>query len=127
MLNANQVAGILQQVKYKDWEFQLTWDECEVSRVANRYLQVVFSAPYEPQMKGEIVKYALQSGRKWRLSPCMTPSEIVQTAFLACLTAEEHEVRESFLYKGQPVYGPHFDVERLVELCLDEASREVRS
>ena len=117
MLNENQVAGILQQVKYKDWTFNY-----DVRSDGNSYLQVKFLAK-----DAESLKWELQSGRKWRLSPHMTPSEVVQTAFLACLTAEEHEVRESFLYKGQPVYGPHFEGERRGELCLDEASREVRS
>lgn len=58
-----------------------------------------------------------QSGRKWYISKHMVRSEIVQTAFKAVLTACEHEVRERFLYRGKPIFGPHFDVDRLVELC----------
>lgn len=52
-------------------------------------------------------------GRKWMLSEHMTDSELVQTAFKACLAWEEHECRESFLYRGQRVFGPHFDVDVL--------------
>lgn len=53
-------------------------------------------------------------GRKWLLSQHMTDSEVVQTALLAVLTAEEHEARERFRYKGQAIYGPHQSAEDLV-------------
>lgn len=66
------------------------------------------------------------TGRKWRLSPHMTRSEIVQTAFMACLAWEEHECREAFKYKGQAVFGPHFNVEALVRLA-EQGQFEERS
>jgi len=56
------------------------------------------------------------SGRKWRLSVHMTPSEVVQTALKAVLTAVEHEARENFKYRGVSIFDPHYDVEKLVEL-----------
>lgn len=55
-------------------------------------------------------------GRKWRLSPYMTDGEVVQTAFLAVMAANEHETREKFTYKGVSVFDPHYDIEKLVEL-----------
>lgn len=58
-----------------------------------------------------------QYTRKWLLSPHMTDSEIVQTAFKCCLTSMEHRTREDFTYKGKRVFGPHFDIEDLVRLC----------
>ena len=64
-------------------------------------------------------------GRKWFLSFHMTRSEVVQTAFKAVLTALEHEARESFLYRDQPIFGPHFDVEKLVALC-DSGATDTR-
>jgi len=66
-----------------------------------------------------------QRGRKWLLSHHMTHSEVVQTAFKAVLTAVEHEVRESFTYKGCAIFGPHYDIERLVALCKGD-HKEVR-
>lgn len=66
-------------------------------------------------------KPELQKTRKWILSEYMTKSEIVQTIFKMCLTSMEHRTREHFLYKGQRVFSPHYDVEALVELC--EAGR----
>lgn len=56
------------------------------------------------------------TGRKWFLSRHMTDGEIVQTVFKACLTAQEHEMRERFLYKGAAIFDPHYDIEKLVEL-----------
>src|SRR5687767_8188349 len=48
-----------------------------------------------------------QGGRKWYISHWATNAEVVQTALKAVLTAMEHEVRESFLYAGRAIYGPH--------------------
>lgn len=60
------------------------------------------------------------SGRKWRWSVHMTKSEIVQTAFMAYLAWVEHEARESFTYKGEKIFSPHFDVDYLALLCSAE-------
>lgn len=54
-------------------------------------------------------------GRKWRLSIHMTDGEIVQTAFLAIMTALEHEARESFKFLGVAVMEPHRDIYAVVE------------
>lgn len=63
--------------------------------------------------------YEMQYTRKWKLTPAMTDSEIIQTMFKCCLTSYEHRCREAFKYKGARVFGPHFDVEDLVKLCKD--------
>lgn len=56
------------------------------------------------------------NGRWWRLSAYMTDGEVVQTAFLAILTAMEHEARETFRFDGVTVFDPHYDIHKLVEL-----------
>lgn len=56
------------------------------------------------------------AARKWFLSRHMTDGEIIQTVFKACLTAQEHEIRERFLYKGAAIFDPHYDIEKLVAL-----------
>ena len=61
-----------------------------------------------------------QKTRKWQLSQHMTKSELVQTALKCVLTSLEHEAREQFKYKGQAVFGPHFDVDKLYWLALTE-------
>lgn len=60
-----------------------------------------------------------QVTRKWLLSPAMTQSEVVQTAFKCCLTSMEHRTREEFKFRGARVFGPHFDVNDLVTICRD--------
>jgi hypothetical protein len=62
-------------------------------------------------------RLALQQTRKWILSPFMTNSEIVATAFKCCHTSFEHRVREAFTYRGRRIFGPHFDIEDLHRLC----------
>lgn len=62
----------------------------------------------------------VEGGRKWRISRWMTKSEVVQTALQAYLAWVEHEARESFTYKGAAIFGPHFDVEELVDLYRHE-------
>lgn len=64
-------------------------------------------------------KQEVQYTRKWLISPHMTDTEIIMTAFKLCLTSMEHKTRESFTYKGARIFGPHFDVEDLVRLCKD--------
>lgn len=61
-------------------------------------------------------------GRKWYVSPHMTRSEIVQTAFKAVLTALEHEARESFKFRGVPVLDPHLDLDNAVLVRSERAS-----
>ena len=63
-----------------------------------------------------------QATRKWYISSEATKSEIIQTMFKCVLTSVEHEARESFLYKGKPIFGPHFSVDALWNIAesLDE-------
>lgn len=107
---------VLSNVTYRDWRFVVGID-------ADRYfLQVEFDAPdaFEPSA------VEVQRGRKWFLSPYMTRSEVVQTAHMAVQAAVEHEAREDFRYRGEAVFGPHFDVETLVVLAWDDAGHDVR-
>lgn len=65
------------------------------------------------------LKHELQVTRKWMLSPHMTESEVVQTAFKCCLTSMEHRTREAFKFNGARIFGPHFDIHDLVQICRD--------
>ena len=104
----------LEDVKFRDWDF------CVVSSAGRDYLQIVFMAPditVELQESMSHVEFQPQYSRKWLLSPEMTDGEVVQTAFKAVMCAMEHEVREEFTYKDAAIFGPHFDIEQLVEIC----------
>ena len=62
--------------------------------------------------------------RKWSISRHATTGEIVQTALKLCLTSAEHQVRESFEWRGRAVFGPHMKIERLWDIADDEDHRE---
>jgi hypothetical protein len=86
------------------------------------YLQVRFtSTDPHTQVVGE------QGGRKWFLSAHMTDGEVVQTALMAILAAEEHEAREFFTFEGRAIFGPHFNLQKLVPLCDENGATEVRT
>lgn len=115
--------AILADVRYKHWTI------CAYPDLdgPTAYLQVTFHAPdWSKERPGYANPAVLQSGRKWRLSEHMTKSEIVQTALMAVLAAEEHENREQFLYKGRAIFGPHFDVDGLHDICGREGFEDVR-
>lgn len=61
-----------------------------------------------------------QLTRRWILNPSMTDSELVSTLFKCAITSMEHRTREAFQYKKARIYGPHFHVDDLVRLCIDE-------
>lgn len=117
MMTNERAETILGQVSYPGYAFRVTGDFQRPT-----HLQAVFAAPCSTQ--GGTV--TTQSTRKWLLSRHMTPSELVQTAFKCVLTSMEHETRELFKYKGAAIFGPHFDVERLVLLCGTSDALEVR-
>lgn len=77
----------------------------------------VFMQAMYPEADVYTGRVETQVTRKWLLSPGMTESEVVQTAFKCCLTSMEHRTREAFQYRGARIFGPHFDVRDLVNLC----------
>lgn len=93
--NQKALTTVIRQVAYKDWTFRI------LPKGDGFLLQTRFVASGE-----------LQSCRKWYISSHSTQSEVVQTAFKAVLSAEEHEVRELFKYKGQSIFNPHFNVDQ---------------
>jgi TRAP-type mannitol/chloroaromatic compound transport system substrate-binding protein len=66
---------------------------------------------------------AVQYTRRWMLTPEMSKSEIVSTAFKCALTSMEHKTREWFLYRGAAIYQPHYNFDDLLSIC---EKREVR-
>ncbi len=67
-----------------------------------------------------------QYGRKWYISQHCCISEIVQTALMAIIAFEEHEVREHFTYFGEKVYGPHIAVNMLATVSRQKDVRLVK-
>lgn len=57
-----------------------------------------------------------QRGGKHYLSSFCVKDEVVNKAWYACQDFVIHEAREAFKYKKQPIYHPHWTVEKLVKL-----------
>jgi hypothetical protein len=127
MLSRKEIEEIVARVEFDGFNFRVHEEVTFVNEAQEMttglYLQLHWRAP--DNVTGEPDTY--QSSRKWRLSPFMTRSEIVSTCFKAVMTAIEHEAREQFTYRGAAIYGPHFDVEALVDLATTghEDVREV--
>jgi hypothetical protein len=107
----DEIREIIEQVSYKDWRFHV------MPYGAGYVLQLRFCGAGAADE---------QRSRKWILSSFACRSEIVQTALKAVLAAEEHEARELFRYKGRPVFGPHYNVDKLHELLAHEEALDVR-
>jgi hypothetical protein len=54
-------------------------------------------------------------------------SEVVQTAWAAVERAVLHEAKEAFLYKGERIMNPHFDVDELAVFAGNPGNEEVRA
>lgn len=110
-MNLVDAQTILSAIRFPGYRFEIYGNfDAEVSHT---YLQAVFHAP-DNTAPGNTTE---QRTRKWILSPHMTRSELVQTAFKCVLSSLEHEAREQFTYKGERLFSPHYDVEDLVRLC----------
>jgi hypothetical protein len=90
---------------------------------------ITFRANHEEgwlQVQDLTLPSEIQGGRKWRISEHMTKSEIVQTMLAATLAWFEHEVREAFMYRGENIFSPHYDVDQLLELRTSAQPFDVR-
>ena len=65
----------------------------------------------------QLGKELKEEERKAYINPAQTDSSIVRTVLARFMAYFEHEVREAFLYKGKRIYGPHIDVEALLEIA----------
>jgi hypothetical protein len=106
---------VISECSFQDYEFQVQ----ESPTTGAVYLQARYNEP--DTVTGNV---EIQYTRRWFLSPEMSRSEIVSTAFKCVLTSMEHRTREWFLYKNRAVYQPHYDVDSLWEICEDRAVRE---
>ena len=105
-MNLDEMREVLSQVTYEGYGFEI------LEKNGTPFLRGRYREP--DIVTGDMSD---QFTRKWQLSEHMVKSELVQTAFLCALTSAEHRVREHFLYRGQRIYGPHFDCDALCELA----------
>jgi hypothetical protein len=116
-MSPQEMRALLREIRFYDYEFKVAVEENSVPEYAK---PTCLQASYiEPDIvTGEPER---QYTRKWQLSEFMTKSEFVQTAFKCCITSMEHRAREHFRYQGHAVFGPHFDVDALLDLCKQRA------
>jgi hypothetical protein len=58
-----------------------------------------------------------QTTRLWLIEDHFDKNQIVQTVFKCLMTSLEHRGREWFLYRGKSIFGPHYDVDALWNVC----------
>ena len=105
-MTLEEMRAVIAEIEYSDYTFEI-FEKNGVPYLQGRYL--------EPDIvTGDL---ADQHTRKWQLSEYMVKSELVQTALKCALISAEHRVREHFKYRGQRIFGPHFDVDALYELA----------
>lgn len=94
-LDVMEIRDIVAGVRYKDWAFDVeSWGGRPVLRL--RWLGVdAYTA--EP---------AMQHSRPWLLE-AENESELLRSVWLAVVTAEEHEAREIFYFRGRRPFNPH--------------------
>lgn len=98
---------VVSNCSHPDYTFAVQADSRGSIYVQGRYLEKdTMTGVLEPQLT-----------RRWFLNYEMVKSEIVQTVFKLLMTSFEHRAREWFKYHDEPVYGPHFDVDALYEIC----------
>lgn len=108
MLSINHLAAVLDLVEFPGYR----WIASE--KDGRLFLHAHFDAPH---CKTRLIE--VQTTRKWYVSYEATRSEVVQTALKCVLTSVEHEAREQFKYRGEPIFGPHFEVDDLAKLCAE--------
>lgn len=110
-------------VRYKDWKF-VVQEETTVETAKNSSGGVNIAYDIDLHLRAEWFApdnvtgaEEKQSSRWWRLSKHMRKNEIINTAFACVKMAEEHEMREGFLYRlGENwtmPYNTHTDVDEL--------------
>lgn len=116
MYTVQEIRDIVAKCSFEDWLIEVRMDG------TRPYLQVHV-------LNGKDSETGLPmewTGRKWMLSPHMCKNEIITTAFKAVMTAMEHEVRESFRYKGAAIFNPHMDPDALVDFVSNRANIQER-
>ncbi len=114
-MTLDEIKSIVAECSFHEYAFVATID----GRGA-MYLQARYS---EPDVHTGVM--GVQHTRRWFLSPYMSKSEVVQTAFKLVITSMEHRAREWFQYRGRAVFGPHFNVDVLWGAC--EAQEDKRA
>lgn len=103
-----EIEVIINGLQFMDRTFRLL-DKGDGYLLQMQYMETDVTMPGTPPV--------LQSTRKWYISPYMTESEIVETAWACVCRSMMHVASEHFRYLGSQVYSQHFEVNQRVALC----------
>lgn len=106
---------LISDCQFKDWNIVLRFDDLRP------YVQIQFKDKDNFGTEEE-----MQYGRKWMLSYHMCDTEVVRTVKKAIDAAMQHEVDESFKYKGRTIFNPHRSVEALWQAAGAENGVDLR-
>ncbi len=107
-LTRTDIEKILKDVSFQDRKFLL------LEKDDGFLLQMSYMEPDVEKPGSEPVE---QKTRKWYISPYMTESEIVETAWACVQRSQLHIASEYFTYRGKRVYSQHFDIYARMYLC----------
>lgn len=114
MVTPEMVNALIERITYKPF-----WTLTMFAHKDHFDLQWTFIAK-DP---GNISTERIQYGRRWSLPWHCCYSEVLHTALLAVITAEEHECREHFKLDHKAIFGPHHRIEALLALADNVESR----
>ena len=119
-MDLQQIRELISHIRLKIFGTQLYLSAEMDKKGGDRiYLQVHYSAPCTKT--GEIDTW---KGGKWYLSPHMIEDEIVKRSYAVFEAAVKHEVMEGFTFDNKPIFNPHVNFRKLLEVCEYEVKRE---
>jgi hypothetical protein len=104
----DEIKAIIDGIQFMDRTFRL------LEKGDGFLLQMFY---YETCVENPGSEPVKQSTRKYYVSPYMTESEVVETAWLAVQRSQLHVASEHFTYQGRRVYSQHFDIEARIDMC----------
>ena len=107
-MSKQEVEEIIGQISFQDRKFRV------LEKGDGFLLQMTY---LEPDVRKFGSPPVLQSTRKYYISPYMSVSEVVETAWLMVQRSQLHIASEHFTYQGRRVYSQHFDVNRRIDMC----------
>lgn len=110
-LNRLQIELILAGVKFMDGP-SVSWIRENGWLLQMQYMEPDVTKPGSEPM--------LQGTRKWYISPYMSESEIVETAWACVQRSMLHVASEHFTYQGARIYSQHFNVAARLEVCAND-------
>lgn len=110
-MNKLEVELILAAIQFMDRKFRVIDKGNDIWLLQMQYMEPDVTKPgSEPELQGT---------RKWYISPYMTESEVVETAWACVQRSMLHVASEHFTYYGKRVYSQHFDVHARLDMCAE--------